>query len=102
MLLGGAILALGLRVGDLRFIHQPARQRALLEQLLAAVQDFLGVVARLAGGFQIGLRFDDRFGNSGAFGGAKIRFGLLHRALALRGGRDQIAVLEDGQQLSLL
>ena len=47
MLLRGVELRLGLRVGDLRFVHQLARQRALLEQLLAVVEQLLGGVERL-------------------------------------------------------
>ena len=50
MFLRGEQRAVCLRVGDLRIVHQFAGQRALLEELLAIVQHFLGGLLGLLGG----------------------------------------------------
>ena len=62
VLLGGEQCAVRLRVGHLRFVHQFARESALLEEFLAAVEQLLGGLLGLFGGIDVGLRFDYRSG----------------------------------------
>ena len=49
MLLRGKQGSVGLRVGNLRIVHQFVRQRSLLKEFLPVVQQFLGSFLRLPG-----------------------------------------------------
>ena len=80
MLLRGEQRAVGLRVGHLRIVHQFAGERALLEELLAIVEQLLGGFLGLLGGIHVGLRLDDGFGNLRGGGGAQVGFGLGQNA----------------------
>ena len=102
MLLGGFELALGLRVAHQGFIHLAPRQRAFLEQLLAAVEHLFGGIHGLPVCVHIGLRLDHRLGNGRARGGAQIGFRLVHGAFAFGGLGGEVAVLQHGQKLALL
>ena len=102
MLLRGFELGFRLRIGDRRLVHLFARDRALVEQLFPAVEQLLRGLERLARRVDVGLRFRDLLGDGGGGRGSIVRLGLP--VLAAAGGllSDQIAVLEHGEQLTLL
>ena len=102
MLLRGEQRAVGLRIGHLRVVHQFARERALLEEFLAIVEQLLGGVLGLFGGIDVGLRFDDGLGNLCGRDGAQVGFRLGDLRLAFRGAGGEIAAFQDGEQLALL
>ena len=93
---------LRLRVLHLRLVHLFARQRAFLEQLLPAVEQFFRGVERFARGFDVRLRLCHLFRHAGAGGGAEVRLRLNELAAALLGGADEIGVLEFGEELARL
>ena len=64
MLLRRFELRFRLRIGDRGFVHLFARDRALVEKLLAAVEQLLRGLQRLARGVDIGLRLRDLLGDS--------------------------------------
>src|SRR5262245_44969859 len=101
VLLCGNELAVSLRVGNLRLIHQPARYGAYLDQLPAASEYHLGGLHRLTSRLHVGLRLHDAFRDCGSLCGTKNRFSLIHRAPGFGGGRNKVAVLEDRKQLAL-
>ena len=101
MRLGCLILAAGLRISDLRVIHQLASQRAFAQQLLAIIEKLLRCVNRLLGSLHIGLGLSGRLGDDGAGGGAVVRFRLIELPLAFGGGGSEVAAFEFGYQLSL-
>ncbi len=97
----GLELPLRLRVADLRLVHLLARERARLEELLAAVDQLLRGVERLARGREIGLGLQHLLGHADRLRGSEIRLGLPVLPLARQGGRDEVPVLEDGEELPL-
>ncbi len=102
MLLRGIERRLRLRVGDLGVVHEFLRERAILEQLLAVVEQPLCGVHRFVRRGDVGLRLGHLLGH--ARGGRRsvvgLRLVVLAAALLRRGG--EVARLELGQQLSLL
>src|SRR5450755_2274396 len=101
MLLRGLGLAARLDVRYLGIVDQLAREGALLEELLAAFEDFFRGVHGLFAGLRVGLRFHNLLGNGRGGGAAVVGFSLveLPPAFLSRGG--QVAIFEHGQQLSL-
>ncbi len=100
MLLRGFVLAARLDVGDLGIVHQFTGERAFLEQLLAAFENFLGGVDGFFVGLRVGLRFDHLLGNGGGGGAAVVGFGLVELAFAFLRGGGQIAIFEQGEELA--
>ena len=101
MLLRRLVLAARLYVRHLRIVHQLARQRAFLEQLLPAVVDFLRGLHRLLIGPRIGLRLHHLFRHRRRRGAAIVSLRLVELPFAFLGRRRQVAILQQRQQLSL-
>ena len=94
----------GFRLGvlHLRFVDLLAGQRPFLEELLPVVDELLRRVQRLARGVDVGLGFGDLFGHSGSSRRSIVGFRLTELSAALLGCRDEVTVLELGEQLARL
>ena len=102
MFLGDCVLVA--RRGDIhaRLVEFLARQRALLEELLAALENFFLGVECLLGLLRVGFGLLDLFRQAGCGGGLVSGLRLIVGApCVLRRGR-QVAILEHGQQFSLV
>ena len=94
-------LALGLRVGDARLVHQAPRDRALLQQFLPAFQQLLRRIHGFLGRCHIRLRLANFIRNRRIGHVAKRCFGLIHGRFGIRDRRGQVAILELRDQLAL-
>ena len=81
MLLGDRVLVAGLRDIHSRLVEFFSGQRALIEELLAALKDFLLRVERLLGLLRVGFGFLDFFRQTGRGGGFVGRLRPVRRRL---------------------